>query len=270
MVATWCLLMASSPPWLGLPGAQAQVHKCHDDCKKCHLFDYDQSWHCVECEPGFQLWVDGCFLPCRTGLYRYGYECHPCTYNCDECVGSMRHECTKCSTGYEFDFRHVCVKKCPDGWYPTLDGRSCDLCNAYCETCITKYRISCKTCFDGYRLRISEPNTSTGECLGNCNPGFYREASNDARCIQCGEYCDECESVTQCERCWDNATLYRGKCYLQPSFALDTQIDFEAYMSSGAASINFSDPGKPNWEDLFERRLHRDDCVPGAGRECPG
>jgi len=278
--ALWWWLLFASPCtfFLGPQRAAAQVYKCHEACSKCHLFDYDQSWHCTECKPGFELWVDGCFEPCHTGQYRYGYECHPCTYNCDECVGTMRHECTKCSPGYEFDMRHVCVKQYPSddstprtvfGWYPSLDGRSCGECDAYCESCIAPYRISCKSCFPGYTLRIHEDNTSTGECLANCDEGWYREASNDNRCIQCAEYCLECEKIDTCLRCWDNATLYRGLCYSQPSFALETAIDFDVYMSSGATPVNFSDPNKPHWEDLFERRLQKsDECVPGPGRQC--
>lgn len=220
--------------------------------------------------PEYELWVDGCFKPCHTGQYRYGYECHACTYNCDKCVGSMRHECTECSAGYQFDMRQLCVKECDNGWYPTLDGRSCKQCDAYCLTCIAGYRISCLSCFGGYSLRVHEDNTSTGECLAECLEGFYREAPNDNRCIQCGPYCDACEKVDNCTRCWSNATLYRGLCYLQPTFALDMAIDFEAYMNSGASTVNFSDVNRPTWEDLFERRLRKDDdrCVPGPGETC--
>lgn len=250
---------------IALRGAGAQVYKCHADCEVCHLFDFDMSWHCLQCKPGFELWVDGCFEPCGVGEYRYGYRCEPCTYNCHACVGTMRHECTQCSDGYEFDIRRLCVKKCSLGQYPTIDGRSCGECNAYCQTCISEYRISCKSCFEGYTLRILEDNTSTGECMQNCDPGFFRDASNDMRCIQCGEFCEACESLESCSECQSNATLSRGICYLQPNWAEDTAVDFEAYMSSGAGmSVDINDPNKPTWEDLYERRLMDDNC---DGRE---
>ena len=60
-LAMWRLL-------LGLQATWAQVEMCHPECKTCHLFDHDLSWHCLECNPGYDLWVDGCFLPCPTGL----------------------------------------------------------------------------------------------------------------------------------------------------------------------------------------------------------
>mmetsp|Transcript_38555 Transcript_38555/g.98468 ORF Transcript_38555/g.98468 Transcript_38555/m.98468 type:complete len:298 (+) Transcript_38555:43-936(+) len=265
----WLLLLLAWPEdeptgHCGLRHASAQgVHMCHEQCQKCHLFDYDQTWHCLECKTGYELWVDGCFLPCPLGDFRYGYECQPCTAFCNHCVGPMRHECTECARGYKLDMRSVCVRECDDGFFPTIDGSECEKCNAYCKTCISEYRISCTSCFEGYTLRILDDNTSTGECMQNCIAGFYRDASTDLRCIQCGEYCLDCDSVENCFQCQDGATLYRGLCYLEPSFVLEATIDFETYMESGAGLVvPIDDPSAPTWEALMvideRRRLSED------------
>eukprot|EP00435_Cladocopium_sp_Y103_P027797 s1155_g6.t2 len=65
----------------------------------------------LECNPGFDLWVDGCFLPCPIGEYRYGYTCEKCYANCNVCVGGLAHECQVCADGYTFDFRGLCVRQ---------------------------------------------------------------------------------------------------------------------------------------------------------------
>merc|ERR1719197_912367 len=63
----------------GVRVATAQgIQKCHKQCAKCHLFDYNMEWHCVECKPGYTLWVDGCFEPCPRMYFRYGYDCLHC------------------------------------------------------------------------------------------------------------------------------------------------------------------------------------------------
>merc|ERR1719183_3123963 len=70
----------------GLRVVSAQIQECHEQCAKCHLFDYNKEWHCVECKPGYKLWVDGCFELCPRTFFRYGYECQQCGMYCDECV----------------------------------------------------------------------------------------------------------------------------------------------------------------------------------------
>jgi len=250
----------------GLRGADAQQYMCHTECAKCHLFDYDQTWHCIECNTGLELWVDGCFRPCPLGQYRYGYECKSCTNYCNHCVGSMRHECSECARGYGFDMRSVCVRQCEAGSFPTLDGSACDECNAYCKTCISGYRISCTACFEGYTLRVLDASTSSGECMQVCPVGYYRDSTTDLRCIQCGKYCLRCDSGETCFKCQDTATLYRGLCYLIPSFVQNADIDFESYMNSGAGmQVDINDPTRPTWENLIQgRRLHEDQM---CGRE---
>merc|ERR1712014_118114 len=98
---------------------------CHERCSKCHLFDYNMEWHCTECDPGYELWVDGCFLPCPEGQYRYGYKCENCPQYCKRCVGGMKHECRECQDGFLLDFRGVCMRKCPEGEFTNLNGYDC-------------------------------------------------------------------------------------------------------------------------------------------------
>ncbi|CAE8661377.1 unnamed protein product, partial [Polarella glacialis] len=211
----------------GLVQISAQVQQCHAKCKVCHLFDYDMTWHCIECQKGYELWVDGCFLPCPTRQYRYGYNCESCYRNCDQCVGTMAHECQVCSRGYKFDFRGLCMVECTPGKYPSVDGQVCNTCDSYCKTCIAGSRISCSFCYEGYTLRILDFNTNTGECMQDCKKGFFRDAPNDLRCIQCSSYCIDCNSLYDCFECEPGATLFRGICYLIPTSMVDQGIDFD-------------------------------------------
>lgn len=237
------------------PRATAQVFECDEFCEQCHLFDYDRTWHCVECMSGYELWVDGCFLPCPLGQFRYGYDCMSCTRYCNRCIGSRRHECTECSRGWQLDIRGLCVRQCEPGFFPTLDGSGCGECNAYCKECISEYRISCMACFDGYALRVLDANTSSGECMQICPVGYFRDSTTDLRCIQCGEKCLECDSVENCSKCEDGVTLFRGLCYPVPDFVESSEIDFDTYMSSGAGlTEDLNDPNKPSWQ-MLDRRL---------------
>lgn len=235
--------------------AHAQEYRCHPKCATCHLFDYDMSWHCVECSPGYDLWVDGCFLPCPLGQYRYGYECMPCTAYCNRCVGTRRHECLECSRGWKFDMRGLCLRECEDAFFPSLDGSSCGECNPYCRTCLSEYRISCTSCYAGYKLRALDVNTSSGECMQICPEGYFRDSTTDLRCIQCGENCVQCDSLENCSRCEDGSTLHRGLCYPIPDFVVSSKVDFDTYMDSGAGlSTDLTDPSRPSWKNLMDRR----------------
>eukprot|EP00931_Biecheleriopsis_adriatica_P010923 TRINITY_DN111991_c0_g1_i1.p1 TRINITY_DN111991_c0_g1~~TRINITY_DN111991_c0_g1_i1.p1 ORF type:complete len:340 (-),score=50.23 TRINITY_DN111991_c0_g1_i1:64-1017(-) len=231
---------------LGFVSVLAQVEKCHPKCSNCHLFDYDLSWHCLECQPGYDLWVDGCFLPCPAGEYRYGYKCEKCFPNCQQCVGGLAHECQVCGPGFEFDFRNLCNRVCNPGKYATVDGLTCNDCDPYCKTCNAESRIACQSCYQGYTLRVLDPNTQTGECMQDCRKGFFRDAPNDLRCIQCGKYCDDCNSLYNCFECQPGATLYRGICYLVPTENINQEIDFESYLNSGAG-IAWDDSDAPDW-----------------------
>ncbi|OLQ10072.1 Polyadenylate-binding protein, cytoplasmic and nuclear [Symbiodinium microadriaticum] len=176
--------------------ATAQIEQCHAECSKCHLFDFDLSWHCLECNPGFDLWVDGCFLPCPAGQYRYGYDCLEC------------------------------VRECNRGRYaPANDRTRCDECDAYCRECIAGTRISCSSCYSGYTLRILDANTNTGR------------------------HCIDCNSLYNCFECETGATLFRGICYLIPTGTVDSTVDFQEYLSSGAGAT--WDPNDaPSWQLL--------------------
>lgn len=243
----------------GLVAVRGQVEKCHPQCKKCHLFDYDLSWHCLECYPGYELWVDGCFAPCPAGQYRYGYKCEKCFANCAKCVGGMAHECQECSNGFVKDFRSLCTRQCGTGRYATVDGLTCEGCDSYCRECIAGSRISCRSCFAGFTLRIIDETTQTGECMRNCEKGFFRDESRDLRCIQCGKYCADCESLYKCFECEPGCTLFRGICYLIPTGQIDQTIDFDTYLNSGAGKA-WDDSEQPNWGLLTGqvRRLQSD------------
>lgn len=237
----------------GLHSVEAQIQRCHEKCKKCHLFDYNQEWHCLECFPGYALWVDGCFLPCPQGEFRYGYDCQKCGIHCEECVGTLDHECLKCLPGYHLSYTNRCVKDCPRGKYTEDDGSGCGKCNAYCKTCIAQYMTSCTSCYDGYTLRIHEPYTKSGECMQRCPDPYFRDSANDLRCIQCGEYCLKCNSLYNCSKCESYTTLSNGKCYNTAQVAVSEGISFKDYLESGAGKQWTGDG--PSWEAVVSEAL---------------
>eukprot|EP00928_Gymnodinium_smaydae_P081502 TRINITY_DN6500_c0_g1_i2.p1 TRINITY_DN6500_c0_g1~~TRINITY_DN6500_c0_g1_i2.p1 ORF type:complete len:336 (-),score=63.92 TRINITY_DN6500_c0_g1_i2:161-1141(-) len=242
----WGSALASSIVALGW----CQRVKCHEKCKTCHLFDFNMEWHCIECMDGYELWVDGCFLPCPDGQFRFGYNCEPCTDNCQSCVGSLLHECTKCKPGFEFDPRGVCLKTCPEGTFPSLDGRTCRECNAYCRTCIAEFEISCLSCYEDYSLRILDPATQSGQCMLDCPDKFYRDAPTDLRCISCPELCATCTDPNSCTSCVDIANLYRGACYVNFSASSDEGVNFKKFLNSGAG-IQWDEAEAPSWKELM-------------------
>jgi len=92
--------------------------------------------------------------------------------------------------------------------------------------------------------------------MQDCAKGFFRDAPNDLRCIQCGKYCLDCNSLYNCFECQVGATLFRGICYLDPSGTVDQTVDLQTYLSSGAgASWDVNDA--PSWTLLTSqvRRL---------------
>lgn len=231
--------------------ARAQIYKCHDKCIKCHLFDYNNEWHCVQCAEGYTLWVDGCFLPCPRTKFRYGYECLSCGMHCDECVGPLDQECVKCSEGYHLSWRGTCIKNCARNEYPLSDGSGCGTCNPYCKTCMAEYLVSCTSCFDGYTLRIQEPNTRSGECMQNCRAPYFRDAADDLRCIQCAEYCLQCNSLYNCTSCEPGCTLFNGICYFTADIAVNEGMNFDKFMNSGAGKQWPDDVTGPLWLDVL-------------------
>jgi len=238
---------------LGQVAGQGRL-ECHEKCTKCHLFDYSLEWHCLECEPGYELWVDGCIAPCPARQYRYGYDCFDCPANCEKCVGPLRHECKKCDPGFELDARSVCMKSCQDGAFPSLDGLRCPDCNPYCKTCLDAYEISCTSCFEGYYLRVLNERTQSGQCMMTCPLGFYRDAPTDVRCLACSKSCANCTSADLCFKCEEGSSLHRGYCYVNASMSEREAINFENFLESGAG-IQWDQDQAPQWQDLFRSDL---------------
>merc|ERR1711874_237876 len=94
--------------------------------------------------------------------------------------------------------------------------------------------------------------------MQNCPKGFFRDAPNDLRCIQCAQYCADCNSINNCFECEPGCTLYRGFCYLIPTTAIDNAIDFQTYLESGAGIV-WDDTEAPDWQELMSRRLQPED-----------
>jgi hypothetical protein len=186
------------PLFLAFAAAQ-----CEDGCVECLRLDHVKEWRCIRCADGLDLWVNGCYEPCGQGEYRNGRDCEKCPENCDVCSGDHEHECLQCSRGYEFDSanRRICVPECPDRSFPDPSGEYCSECDTTCATCVDQWKISCTACSDKeYTLRILDENTMSGECLRQCDDGFFRESPGDLRCIQCQTNCMKCKSRYECFR----------------------------------------------------------------------
>ena len=163
-------------------------------------------------------------------------------------------------TVWQWQDRCHCVP-CSSLGYASLDGLRCDDCDAYCRACIAGSRIACTACYSGYTLRVLDTNTSTGECMQDCPKGFFRDAPNDLRCIQCGQSCLDCNSLYNCFECETGATLFRGICYLDPTSTVDQTVDLQTYLSSGAGAT-WNSEDAPSWTLLTSqtRRLFEEDA----------
>lgn len=237
-------------PQTNYGGEYCPPYCCHPMCTKCHLFDYNSEWHCLECQAGYDLWVDGCFLPCPDGKYRYGYDCQDCPANCKKCSGSLPHECNECEDGFMLDFRGLCVRSCGDNFYPDLNGEQCAACNEFCRTCIDQWELSCTSCYNQYYLRIVEPRTHSGQCMLECPLGYFRDAPQDLRCISCANLCGNCSSLDKCNECEPGGNLYRGICYTNSSASEREAVNFENYLKSGAG-MQWNPDDAPHWEVLM-------------------
>lgn len=89
--------------------------------------------------------------------------------------------------------------------------------------------------------------------MQNCPKGFFRDAPNDLRCIQCAQYCADCEGLETCFECEPVASLYRGQCYLIPTTAADTGVDFETFLASGYG-IAWDEADAASWDILMASR----------------
>mmetsp|Transcript_5581 Transcript_5581/g.7791 ORF Transcript_5581/g.7791 Transcript_5581/m.7791 type:complete len:151 (-) Transcript_5581:12-464(-) len=144
----------------------------------------------------------------------------------------------------------MCISNCEEGFFPDRSGlAACHQCDAYCRTCLDSYQVSCLSCYDGYTLRVLEPRVGTGECMQDCPDGYFRDAPDDLRCIQCGQFCARCESLELCFECQEGYNLYRGMCYANPNLALQATIDFETYLDSGAGQ-QWDEGEAPDWNEL--------------------
>merc|ERR1712048_1266672 len=100
----------------------------------------------------------------------------------------------------------------------------------YCKECFQGEMLHCTACAEGYRLRIVDPLTKSGECMLQCPKGFFRDAPDDQRCIQCAAHCAECDSPHNCFKCNADSTLFNGICYQTPKAAVQEAITMAMYM----------------------------------------
>merc|ERR1719456_1376829 len=199
--------MARAVALLAVAAAVGTDGKCVDGCIRCQRVDWKDEWQCLECPEGQTLWLNGCYPPCGASEFRNGPACEPCGRNCDVCTGPEPHECMQCADGFEFDFRKLCLAVCPIGQYAAGEnGEYCEDCDSSCRNCVAQWESSCTECTDQeYTLRVLDERTGSGECLRNCDMGYFRESPGDLRCIQCHLNCNRCVDRYECERdaCWD-------------------------------------------------------------------
>lgn len=214
------------------------VYKCQENCLRCERLDYVDEWRCRECMSGHTLWVDGCYAPCPSGEFRNGPYCEQCTPNCDVCSGPEVHECLQCANGYSFDFRGLCLLDCAFGLYPYLDTSSdppqskCGMCHPSCATCVSNSKVSCTDCPPSFHLAVHDDRTQSGECLKDCETGYFREASgvkmsdtSQLRCVECMSNCRSCISRDYCSRDECALRLIPASIEIVPGYVVDVSSD---------------------------------------------
>lgn len=168
---------------------------------------------CSACRNGYEL--SGSTCVCPTGNYvAVNDYCEPCGTGCLDCNDGDA-TCTSCDTGF----------------YLVAGGdMDCGDCSAdipKCTACSESTVLTCSTCSDNYEL---SSDSTACECLGDrflendvctlctdasafgancvactaagcsqCATGYYLDTAGD--CAQCGSYCTECSSDTECQSC---------------------------------------------------------------------
>ncbi|EWS74105.1 hypothetical protein TTHERM_000194618 (macronuclear) [Tetrahymena thermophila SB210] len=172
------------------------VAKCVDNCTKCT--DYDG---CIQCDPGFYLYRAQCYAnKCPDGSYQDKTKlpllvCADCDNTCLTCSDSGPLKCVTCSTPPRLFKSNQCVVDCGNQFYPGTT--KCLPCDSTCFNCSGPSSSQCTSCSSGRFYLVS-----THQCLLNCPPGFYNDASKNV-CSPCNAQCYTCQgpSANECLTC---------------------------------------------------------------------
>merc|ERR1719456_2080127 len=109
-------------------------------------------------------------------------------------------QCLECPEGQTL-WLNGCYPPC--GASEFRNGPACEPCGRNCDVCTGPEPHECM--HQEYTLRVLDERTGSGECLRNCDMGYFRESPGDLRCIQCHLNCNRCVDRYECERdaCWD-------------------------------------------------------------------
>lgn len=115
-----------------------------------------------------------------------GSGCQPCPPFCLKCLSQTY--CSVCND--EFELRNGACLPCP------INCRKC--LNGICSECIDTYYIDSKTNCQSCPLEgtLSCSIDELKKCMGN-----YWLDNNGAKCVNCGDNCQICSSVSRCSTC---------------------------------------------------------------------
>ena len=198
---------------------------CQLECTTCFGPSNSQ---CNSCQSGYflQPTSTSCLDSCPLGYWSDSSKniCSSCNLACSICTGPNNNQCSVCSSQHFLQPNSsICLRTCPDGYYPNTLTKACSPCASTCNYCVGPTAADCAICAGGFYL-----NLLTQKCVTSCSKGYY---PNDATrlCSICDPSCFNCFGPTK-----DNCSSCNSRYFLQPS-------------SSTCLSSCSSAPG--HWED---------------------
>lgn len=185
---------------------------CTGQCPPCAAGEMPRAGSCVPCPTHCrQCSAEGC-LECSAGYTLQEEACYPSAV----CVPPQTFWKGQCSAGCQsphVEHEGFCLSACPRGYYK-LD-LSCALCDPSCLTCDSEGPARCLTC---PAPKVLERGSCLDTCL-QCTGCPPRQVWSDSlgRCEDCGDYCLECSSSTQCLNCKVPYEVRAGICILEPN-----------------------------------------------------
>ena len=178
--------------------------KVGDECVPCIDVNCKECLNpsiCKQCQEGYYLYNNKCYLLCPKGTYKSGSYCFDCDLNCENCLNSTT--CLNCNDSY-YLLNSKCVKNCgPE--YNTYYGL-CVPCDERCEFCIPDYKDKCMKCKEGYYLY-------NNKCIIECGIGNLAiQGEFGMECLPCTDNCKICRDRDTCEECNNNYYLLDRQC----------------------------------------------------------
>ena len=199
--------------------------KCDSDCLECSSVNFCTSCFDENANPNNGI----CVCKEKHFMDSFSLICKPCHSDCNSCKNQS--QCSTCISQNSVPNTETgCI--CNPGYYNTSSlnsSNSCKPCRNRCETCLDKdLCLNCKG-----------SNTSLIEGICNCKAGHYfksdssidcepcitfKEAKScrkdcgkgkawfNLNCVNCSDYCLDCDDSLVCIECQEGMKVDNGKC----------------------------------------------------------